>query len=74
MSDDVTDAQACLDEQAEWAATNGYSFRDRAMAKMVSWMGKARDRIVSLEGDRDQAKAAIQDLRTRVKALEDRAP
>lgn len=70
MSDDTEDAQTELDSQARW----GEGFQDRALTSVVSWMRKARDRLTALETDRDAAKTAIQDLRTRVKALEDKAP
>lgn len=70
MSDDMAEAGAELDEQAEW----GEGFHDRALRKVISWMEKARDRLDVLETDRDAARTAIQDLRIRVKTLEDKAP
>jgi len=66
----MTDATAELDEQAAW----GEGFQDRALRKVLSWMIKARDRLSALEDDRDQAKLAIADLRSRVAALERKVP
>jgi len=65
----MTGMQGNLDQQAMW----GEGFQDRALRKALSWMAKARDRLDSLEADRDSGKQAIQDLRARVKALEDKA-
>lgn len=68
--EDRADAQGELDEQTKW----GESRTGRVLAKVLSWTDRARDRFVVLETDRDTAKAAIQDLRQRVKALEDKVP
>ena len=62
MSDDNLDAAGELNELAKW----GEGRMDRAARKML-------DRLQTLEADRDLARSAIQDLRQRVKALEDRA-
>lgn len=70
MTDDVDTAQTELDEQLRW----GEGRQDRAIARILAWLKPARDRLVTLEADRDQARQAIIDLRQRVKALEDRAP
>lgn len=65
--DEIDDAGLDLDEQGKW----GEGFQDRALRHITGWMTKARDRLTALETDRDTAKTAIQDLRARVKALED---
>lgn len=70
MRDELDDASDDVAEQRTW----GDGLYDRALAKLVAWMSKARDRLEGLEADRDTAKSAIQDLRTRVKALEDKVP
>jgi flagellar motility protein MotE (MotC chaperone) len=63
-------AQADVDEQQRW----GESLGDRALRRALAVIDRIRDRLVVLEDDRDAAKQAIQDLRARVKTLEDRAP
>lgn len=68
--DDRVDAEAELDAQAEW----GEGFQDRALRRVLAWMDKTRDRLASLETDRATARTAIQDLRARVAALEQKVP
>lgn len=71
MSDvDRDDAEAELNKQAAW----GEGFQDRALRRVLAFTDRFRDRLAALEADRDTAKQAIQDLRARVKALEDRVP
>jgi polyhydroxyalkanoate synthesis regulator phasin len=62
MTNDDLDVAGELDELAKW----GEGRMDRAARKILT-------RLQSLEADRDLARSAIQDLRQRVKALEDRA-
>jgi hypothetical protein len=60
---DVDEAQRSVDEQARWGETHD----SRAIARILRWAKRTHDRL-------DTVVAAVQDLRTRVKALEDKTP
>lgn len=72
MPDDIDKATTDVQSYADnWGSG---SFIQDTISKIVVWCKGFRDRLASLEADRDTTKTAIQDLRTRVKALEDKAP
>jgi hypothetical protein len=90
MSDLLDDVQADLELQvaecSRWAAKTdeerelarsegwGLTLTGLGVRKLIAAAKALRDRVASLEQDRDAARTAIQDLRARVKKLEDAQP
>ena len=87
---DMDALSASIEQQVEgWGLTSARDDAERTRARAEGWgLGPAelvlrklvpiaravRDRVTVLEGRADQGAQAIQDLRARVKALEDAQP